>query len=166
MTAAAKDSTGTLAPNKAFAASFSLSNKWGESAIKTCAGGTVTPNGTTETLVFTVSGVDANANTASFLNIFLTEGDDAAGTQYWVQTIPLGATADAVYKWDGTRLPNTYTAFIGQMTPDVLTFRQLAPLVKMDLATIAPAYKWMILLYGVPVIFAPLKWTRIINIQY
>jgi hypothetical protein len=84
---------------------------------------------------------------------------------YWVQQIPL-TTQTATVRYDGKRLPNTYTAFIGQMTPDVITFRQLAPLVKMDLATIAPAYKWMILLYGVPVIFAPLKWTRIINIKY
>ncbi|MNW28246.1 hypothetical protein D3C74_50680 [compost metagenome] len=62
-------------------------------------------------------------------------------------------------------MPNTYTAFMGQMTEDVLTFRQLAPMMKMDLATLAPSYRWMILLYGVPVLFAPRKWMRFKNIK-
>ena len=108
---------------------------------------------------------------AQFMNVYLSEmtitGVVAADVEmYLVQTIPLGAAITTTCRYNGLRLPNTYTSFIGQMTPDVLTFRQLAPLVKMDLATIAPAYKWMILLYGVPVIFAPLKWTRVINIKY
>jgi len=158
------DANGAVAAGD-YAASFTLSNKYGETVKKTCAGGTITTSGS-NTLRFAVSGVDANANTAQFLNVFITETDDAAGTQYWVQSFPLAATADTNYDYDGIRVPNSYTSFIGQMTPDVITFRQLAPLVKMDLATIAPAYKWMILLYGVPVIFAPLKWTRVINIKY
>jgi hypothetical protein len=165
MTAAGSPTSGYSVAAGDYAASFTLRNKWGETIAKTCAGGTVTTSGS-NTLRFTVSGVDSNANTAQFMDIFITEVDDAAGTQYWVQTIPLAATADAAYDYSGVRMPNTYTCFIGQMTPDVLTFRQLAPLVKMDLATIAPAYKWMILLYGVPVLFAPLKWTRVINVKY
>lgn len=61
-------------------------------------------------------------------------------------------------------LPFTEIAYIGEMTPSVLTFRQLLPMMKMDLAVLAPAYRWMILLYGVPVLFAPKKWLRMINI--
>jgi len=59
---------------------------------------------------------------------------------------------------------NTYMAFLGEMTPDVIEFRQLLPLIKMDLAIISPAIRWMLLLYGVPVIYAPKKWVKIINI--
>jgi len=121
--------------------------------------------------VFTVTPTTGSAD-AQFINVYVSEVQAGTGViaadveMYLVQTIPLGATITTAVRYNGIRLPNTYTAFIGQMTPDVLTFRQLAPLVKMDLATIAPAYKWMILLYGVPVIFAPLKWTRVINIKY
>lgn len=61
-------------------------------------------------------------------------------------------------------LPFTSTAYIGQMTPDVITFRQLTPMTKMDLAVLSPAYRWMILLYGTPILFAPKKWLRFINI--
>jgi hypothetical protein len=165
MSAAGTPATGYSVAAGDYTASFTLRNKYGETVSKACAGGTITTSGS-NTLRFAVSGVDANANTAQFMDIFITQVNDAAGVKYWVQSIPLASTADANYDYDGIRMPNTYTGFIGQMTPDVLTFRQLAPLVKMDLATVAPAYKWMILLYGVPVIFAPLKWTRVINIKY
>jgi hypothetical protein len=123
-----------------------------------------------QTIRMTLSGPDATAaDNAEYLNLFVSEpaASEAlaeAATCYWVQRLPL-TNAGQTFDWDGKRLPNTYTAFIGQNTSDVLTFRQLAPLVKMDLATIAPAYKWMILLYGMPIIFVPQKWTRVINIR-
>lgn len=62
------------------------------------------------------------------------------------------------------QLPFTSTAYMGELTPSVLTFRQLMPMMKMDLAQLAPAYRWMILLYGTPILFAPKKWIRMINI--
>lgn len=61
-------------------------------------------------------------------------------------------------------LPFTSSAYLGELTPNVLTFRQLMPLMKMDLAVLSPAYRWMILLYGTPILFAPKKWMRFINI--
>jgi hypothetical protein len=61
-------------------------------------------------------------------------------------------------------LPFTSTAYMGQLDPSILTFRQLMPMMKMDLAVVGPAYRWMILLYGTPILFAPKKWMRIINI--
>ncbi len=62
------------------------------------------------------------------------------------------------------QLPFTSTAYLGELTPSVLTFRQLMPMMKMDLAVVSPAYRWMILLYGTPILFAPKKWIRLINI--
>lgn len=61
-------------------------------------------------------------------------------------------------------LPFTSSAYLGELTPSVLTFRQLMPLMKMDLAILSPAYRWMILLYGTPILFAPKKWMRFLNI--
>ena len=54
---------------------------------------------------------------------------------------------------------------MGQFDSSVIEFKQLAPIMKMDLATLAPAYRWMILLYGVPVLYAPRKWMRFTNIK-
>lgn len=61
-------------------------------------------------------------------------------------------------------LPFTSIAYMGELTPQVITFRQLAPLMRLDLAVLAPAYRFMILLYGTPILFAPKKWLRIVNI--
>ena len=61
-------------------------------------------------------------------------------------------------------IPFTEIAYLGELTPQVLTFRQLAPLMKLDIAVLAPAYRWMCLLYGTPILFAPRKWTRLLNI--
>ena len=66
---------------------------------------------------------------------------------------------------NGKTLANTYTAFMGEMSADIIAFKQLAPMMKMDLATLGPVIRWMILLYGVPVIYAPKKWMRFTNIK-
>ena len=61
-------------------------------------------------------------------------------------------------------LPFTDIAYMGEMTPSVMTFRQLLPMLRMDLAVLAPAYRWMILMYGTPLLFAPRKWLRMVNV--
>jgi len=61
-------------------------------------------------------------------------------------------------------LPFTEIAYMGEMTPSVLTFRQLLPMLRMDLSILGPAFRWMILLYGTPILFAPRKWLRFINV--
>ena len=61
-------------------------------------------------------------------------------------------------------LPFTSIGYLGELTAQVITFRQLAPMTRLDLAVVAPAYRWSILLYGTPVVFAPRKWLRMINI--
>lgn len=78
---------------------------------------------------------------------------------------PSGVTPTAGTDTDNNRfMPFTEKAYIGEMSPQVLTFRQLAPMMRIDLAVLAPAYRWMILQYGALLLFAPRKWMRIINI--
>lgn len=62
-------------------------------------------------------------------------------------------------------MPNTYTSFMGEFTPEVIAFKQLAPIMKMNLATLGPCIRWMILIYGVPQLYAPKKWVKIKNIK-
>jgi len=61
-------------------------------------------------------------------------------------------------------MPFTEMAYVGELSPQVITCRQLAPLMKIDLALQGPVYRWMILAYMVPILFAPLKFMRILNI--
>ncbi len=76
-----------------------------------------------------------------------------------------GSAAVTTHLDDGAIFANTYTAFMGEMSADIIAFKQLAPMMKMDLATLGPVIRWMILLYGVPVIYAPKKWMRFTNIK-
>lgn len=75
-------------------------------------------------------------------------------------------TASATITFDdgNLNLPFTSTAYVGEMSDQVLTFRQLMPMMKMDLAVLSPSFRWMILLYGTPIMFARKKWVRLINI--
>ena len=84
------------------------------------------------------------------------------------------SVADATTGWDGAAgnkvrdlnrfVPNCDQALLVQFDNEVIEFAQLAPLMKMDLAQLSPAYRFMILLYGTPLLYAPKKMVRIINI--
>lgn len=138
--------------------------------------GESTPSEETEVVVTAddfSKGVDltiTNPTSTSFpieyVRIYRTEKD---GDEFFevekVAVDDAGPGADTVFTDLGKTVANTYTAFMGEMAPDIIAFKQLAPLMKMDLATLGPVIRWMILLYGVPVIYAPKKWMRFTNIK-
>jgi hypothetical protein len=78
-------------------------------------------------------------------------------------TVVTGSTGQTVVDADAV-MAGTSEAYLGEMSTQVLHFKQLSPLAKMDLAIVGPAYRWMILLYGVLVMYAPKKWVKFINI--
>lgn len=80
----------------------------------------------------------------------VTRGYDGAAT---------GAVRD-MNRW----LPNCDQAMLVQFDNEVVEFAQLAPLMKMDLALLSPAFRFMVLLYGTPFLYAPKKMVRLINI--
>lgn len=61
-------------------------------------------------------------------------------------------------------LPDTDQSMLSQFDNEVVEFAQLAPLMKMDLAVLSPAFRFMVLLYGTPFLYAPKKLVRFINI--
>lgn len=61
-------------------------------------------------------------------------------------------------------LPDTDQSMLVQFDNEVVEFAQLAPLMKMDLAVLSPAFRFMVLLYGTPFLYAPKKMVRLINI--
>lgn len=67
----------------------------------------------------------------------------------------LGGVATMVDK--NQKLPGLSQAYLLSNESEVMRFKQLAPLMKMDLAIIATAYRWMQLLYGTPIVYAPRK---------
>jgi len=61
-------------------------------------------------------------------------------------------------------IPNTDQAFMLENSEDIWSVKQLAPLMKMDIAVLAPAYRFMILLYCTMMAYQPRKVVRFINI--
>jgi hypothetical protein len=61
-------------------------------------------------------------------------------------------------------LPDCDQAIMIQNSEEIYSFKQLAPLMKMDLAILSPAIRFMILLYGTPQLYAPRKFTRFVNV--
>jgi hypothetical protein len=61
-------------------------------------------------------------------------------------------------------MPDTQQCFLYENSTDIFEFKQLAPLMKMDLAVIGPSSRFMMLLYGTPQLYAPKKVVRFINI--
>lgn len=55
----------------------------------------------------------------------------------------------------GNYIPGSSKAYQLSLIPQEIVVRQLAPLFKMDLPPVSPAYRWMQLLYLTPIVFAP-----------
>jgi hypothetical protein len=147
-------------------------NRYGESAI--------TIMSTTATTVVAGGAIDLTFTPNSSLsagtayNIYRSSKNAAsytAATYYPIFTVSAAAQA-AGFDGGGTGvvrdrnnyLTNCNQAFLVQHDTDVLEFKQLAPLMKMDLAVVSPAYRFMVLLYGTPFLYAPLRMVRFINI--
>lgn len=145
-------------------------NRFGESALaiySTSAAAVVA--GCAVDLKFT-AGVGTNAATA--FRIYRTKaGGTATGEFYPVFEV---STAELTAGYDGALaggvrdmnhfLPDCDQAMLLQFDNEVVEFAQLAPLMKMDLAVLSPAFRFMILLYGTPFLYAPKKMVRIVNI--
>lgn len=54
-------------------------------------------------------------------------------------------------------LPGCTSAFLFQMNLEAMSFKQLAPMVRIPLGTQDSSIRWMQLIYGVPVLYAPGK---------
>ncbi|MDX1960034.1 MAG: hypothetical protein SFU98_15815 [Leptospiraceae bacterium] len=147
-------------------------NRFGESALTSLSAvATAIAAGNAVDLAFTET---AGPNSTTGFRIYRSQKNAttaATATYYPIFDISLqertsgynGATTGLV-RDRNFFMTNCANAFLAQFDSEVLTFRQLAPLMKMDLAMISPAYRFMVLLYGTPMVYAPKKIVRFINI--
>jgi hypothetical protein len=141
-------------------------NRFGESVPVMATDLALTSDDLAKGVKITITNAAAMTVAPDFFNIYRSEAD---GTQlYKIMSVPAksvtaSGTTDAVDV--NEIMPNTCTAFMGEFTPEVIAFKQLAPIMKMNLATLGPCIRWMILLYGVPVLYAPKKWMKFTNIK-
>ena len=153
-------------------------NRFGESAPTAFQGAVVTTTAVQKAAANHVPLTTTNpavigAFPPEYFKIYRSSAKTAAGvpaalsSYSLIAQVPASSQAAAgttVFNDVNLTLPFTSTAYLGELTPSVLTFRQLMPMMKMDLAVLSPAYRWMVLLYGTPILFAPKKWVRMINI--
>ena len=64
----------------------------------------------------------------------------------------------------GYFLPDTEQAFMTEISDEVLSFKQLAPISKLDLAVQSMSRRFITFLFGTPQIYAPKKIVRFINV--
>lgn len=145
-------------------------NRFGESdlAIYSTAAVAAVANGAVD-LKFTDGG---GVNKATAYRIYRTKaGGTATGPFYPLFEVSLD---DLTRGYDGGGagvirdmnrfMPDTDQSILFQFDNEVIEFAQLAPLMKMDLAVLSPAFRFMVLLYGTPFLYAPKKMVRFINI--
>lgn len=133
-------------------------NRYGESAPCAISGGTAIAAGESVTLTITDG---AGAYEATGYMLYRTEKNGS--TTYWTQKRIPRDKVNGVYQPttdydDGNEWrPRCFSGLLLDMSNQSLTFKQLAPMLKMNLAIISPAIRWMQLLYGTPIVYAPGK---------
>lgn len=61
-------------------------------------------------------------------------------------------------------LPATEQAFVTEMADDVLSFKSLAPISKLDLAILGMSKRFITFLFGTPILYTPQKLVRYVNV--
>lgn len=126
-------------------------NRYGKSAPLAMTGPVTVAAGDSVTMTFADG---ATAGTA--IEIYRTDKDGAAGTERLMTTIARSGATTA-FEDKNENLPGTSKAFLVQQNLEYFSFKQLAPAVKIPLATIDTSIRWMQLLYGAPTVYAPGK---------
>lgn len=98
----------------------------------------------------------SSPNTLEFYPLFsVSEAGRASGYN--------GGTS-GVIRDRGYFLPDTEQAFVTEMSEEVLSFKQLAPISKLDLAVQSMSRRFITFLFGTPQLYAPKKVVRFINV--
>jgi hypothetical protein len=141
-------------------------NRFGESApIALAAPVVVGAANLTNNIPFTITNAAAVGVVPEYFNIYKTKrGGTVRMLVGRVAAASILANGLTTFTDTGVWMAGTTKAFVGEMTPQVLAVKQLAPLMKMDLAVLAPAYRWMILCYLTFIVYAPRKWVQFINV--
>lgn len=121
-------------------------NENGESAPTTSAGVAIAAAQRADVVV--VSG----GGTVTGLKFYRRLSTDPAGSERFYFQQPIASLTNEDRNFD---IPGTSRAYLVQGNIDFYAFKQLSPMVRIPLATIAASYRWMQLIYGVPVIYKP-----------
>ena len=107
--------------------------------------------------------VTEGATPAVWWEIYRSKVGGAASTERLIDKVPRTVAAETINDYNAN-LPGTTIAIAFQMNLEAVSFKQLAPMVKIPLATVDTSIRWMQLVYGVPVLYTPGKIAMFKNI--
>jgi len=147
-------------------------NRFGESALAHDSTAVTLTNGQSVNIAFTAGAGSPSAFVIYRTKVTASANPSADGVLFYpLFTVNVaekaagfdGASAASVR--DRNRfLPDTEEAFITEMVDEVLSFKQLAPLSKMDLAVLSMSRRFITFLFGTPNLYTPKKMVKYINV--
>ena len=127
-------------------------NEHGESAASP-ASNKVTIAVTGEKVTLTIT----NVTGAKSYAVYRTNSMAAADTAQFIGFVKVAPGATTTFVDKNVKLPGRASAFLMFLDPESLVFKQLAPLSKINLATVAASFEWLQVLYGCLIVFTPRK---------
>lgn len=105
------------------------------------------------------------STTVDYYEVYRTLKGGADGTERSVlKVVNAAGTGETVISEYNANIPYASSGFLFQQNLESLSLKQLAPMIKIPLATIDARMRWMQLLYLVPVLYAPGKNVLLKNI--
>ena len=147
-------------------------NRYGESNLAVHATAMTLAAGYSVDLTFAAGG---GANPTSGYVIYRTKVTTAAtpaGLEFYPifklgeasRAVGFNGGAAGVTRDRGYFLPDTEQAFMTEMNEEILSFKQLAPISKLDLAVLSMSRRFITFLFGTPQLYSPRKMVRYINV--
>jgi hypothetical protein len=157
--ATVEDLAGSKLPADTYDYAVLAGNQFGVSAAVEILGVVVAAN---KKVVFTLTDSSPVGRQASFFEIYRKPSSKVAKTDY---EFLFSVKASGTKEDTGSEIPGTtYSFFFDWDFDQVLTFKQLLPMVKMPLATIDDSVRWLQKLYGTPILFNPNKMVVLKNV--
>jgi len=152
----------SVTPGGTFYYFYTANNSYGESMASPASNAVTVANG--QFVSLTISRI-LTQPLASYYKIYRGTLADGSDAQYMVSLKDPGSTVQTFVYTDGNQdIPGTATVFLLDMSPGVLEFKQLGPMMKLDLAPINLMYRFAMVLYGTPVVTQPTKQVILKNV--
>lgn len=133
-------------------------NRYGHSAaVPAVAGPTAVTVAAGDKVTFGMT--PGSAVAVDYYRIYRTKVGGASGTERLILRVPnlaVGIAEQVINDYNAV-LPNTTSAYLFQMNRENMAWKQLAPMVRIPLATIDTSIRWAQVCYGVPILYSPQK---------
>ena len=100
----------------------------------------------------------------TYYEIYRTKVGGAAGDAWLIGKVARSGGATSVFTDFNQTLPDTSIAILFEMNPEVVEWKQLAPMMRWPLAITDTSIRWLQLIYGTPTLYAPRKIAMVKNI--